>query len=198
MNRTKRKIFNKIKGRAVNRIKLIQYQIHKDLEQKTFRDIGRKILKNDPIWHFFHDGQYSLIRMQENAYRQITLEAYLKRKKIGFDKRPYEDPHELVRKYQDLFIPAFHAFTVLGLERGEGELGSLLERVSHCFLNMANCYDETGELGRLFIFRMQINFQHDARRICTDAIYNVEKMRLEKPDEFRKMFAPVPAPGRGR
>jgi hypothetical protein len=180
-------------------MKLIQYQIHKDLHQDEIRNIHNGILRYDRLWHFFHEGTYCLIRIVEDTATCAKLEKHLtKHLKVKFDKRPYEDPHELVRKYQDLFQMAFHAFTVIGLTHKEGELPSLLERFAHCFLNMSNCEDETSALARLFVFRMQINFQHQAQSIAAQTITKWEKYKRENPDEFEKMFAPVQSPKKGR
>lgn len=177
-------------------MKLVQYQIQQDLPQDEIRKIARKILRADQSWHFFHEGHYSLIRMEANWNRQATLEKHLNKAKIKFDSRPYDDPHELVRKYQDLFIPMFHAFTILGLERESGEINSLLERAIHCFCNMAGFtgLDEEIAISRVGVLRMKINNQFEAMQICQQTFTSIEKFKREKPDEFEKQFAAVPAP----
>lgn len=102
----------------------------------------------------------------------------------------------MVRKYQDLFIPVFHTFTMLGLEREDGELSSLLERFTHCFLNMSG-YDltqEVCELARLYAFRSVIAAQYNAQHVAGKVFMNIERYRKEHPDEFQKELASLPSP----
>lgn len=120
-------------------MKMLQYQIRPDFTQEQMKWVYRKFLKKDSLFHFFHEGDHCLIR---TAGVNVGLEKWLKRKKINFNCRPYEDPHSYVLRHQDIFIPMFHSFTLLGLEYGNdeklaGDWNRVYDRVTHCFCNMS-------------------------------------------------------------
>lgn len=115
---------------------LVQYQIDADLSQDELRALWRRYLRKDARWHFFHEGSYSLIRIAE---KNKGLEDWLSfKKKVKFSVGKWQDPHEHVRKYQDVFEPMFHAFSILGLVHKKDEYARLLNRVAHCFSNMCS------------------------------------------------------------
>ena len=140
-------------------IRLIQFQITPDLPQKDIRWLAKNVLARDTLWHFFHEGSYCLIRTtgdSKNLHKWLRTRG--RKGKLIYNTRPYEDPHPLVRKYQDLFIPMFHSFTLLGLEYGAGitklsELDdwySIFDRITHCYCNMSGL-DPRSEIHRMSV-----------------------------------------------
>lgn len=105
--------------------KLIKYSIH-------------PILKEDDRWHFFMEGSYFLIRCQEKFVEPILDLA--RNIKVGvIHEGEWEDPIRITQRYQDLFEPIFHNYSLLALrvEGNREEMKRVLDRVIHCFLNMA-------------------------------------------------------------
>lgn len=116
-------------------MKLVQYQIQKDLDQKTVKKIYKKFLTKDPNWHFFHEGSYCLIRTTKP---EPGMEKFLVRKcRADYTRGVWDDPHQTVRKYQDHFTIIFHGFTLLGLSYKDKDWPRLFNRVCHCFCNMS-------------------------------------------------------------
>ena len=113
---------------------LVQYQISKDIDQSDMRLIASRFFKKDKRWHFFHEGDHCLVRIER---RNKGFELYLQARNMKFTRGIWEDPHETVRKYQQYFEPIFHNFTILALRREPNEYLSLFNRVSHCFANMS-------------------------------------------------------------
>jgi len=116
--------------------------------------IYKEVLVDDDLWHFFREGDYTLIRCDEMSLGKIT--------KILEDQGimpgqititdEWIDNIEATRKYQEAFTYVFHGFSVLAMQLYEGEEHGAMEmsvnealetfvgvfdRVVHCFLNVA-------------------------------------------------------------
>lgn len=130
---------------------LVQFQIEKDLSQKQIREISKKVLFKDRYWHFLHEGvEGCLIR----TYRDNKeLHKWLQKRKLKYNTRPWVDPHQLVRKYQELFLQIFHSYTIWALFGKKKDIQSLLNRLVHCFFNMhgISSIEEAEEIGKLFV-----------------------------------------------
>ena len=114
---------------------MIQYIIKKDNSYKFMRDVYNKFLcKEKGLWHYFYEGNYMLIRLEK---RNKVLESYFIKKKVAFDFRDYSDPHQLVRKYQDIFKEILHQYSVLSMILKKDEFREGLDRIIHCFCNMS-------------------------------------------------------------
>lgn len=163
---------------------LVQYQIEKDLPQKEIKRLHRRLLRRDRRWHFFHEGSYCLIRTSKKCR---GLEKWLKGKKIKFNTRPWEDPHELVRKYQDLFEPVFHSYTILGLIGEDREFNTLVNRVVHCFINMCGApgFEECFALQRQATQAVLLYAQRCAEMMGPQ-IYEYVKTELAKDRPWEK------------
>lgn len=170
---------------------LVQYQIHKDLSQSTIYRIWRDFLKHDHRWHFFHEGNYCLIR---TAKKSKGLEKRLTRMKIKFSVRVWEDPHQTVRKYQGLFEKIFHAESILGLNRRDDEVYSILNRVSHCMINMSGVggYEGIALMAKLSAMEMMLYANHHveiAKMEIGDFLGPVMK-RIEELEKYKPKEEP--------
>ena len=136
--------------------------------------IGKRFFKKDSRWHFFHEGDYCLIRTSKKSK---DLERYLHAKEIRFTIGIWEDPHETVRKYQHLFEPMFHSFTILGLYGEDREFRAAFNRVSHCFTNMCglDSYSECVSLANRMIEQIFLATQGAAKAIAKEAVENYKK-----------------------
>lgn len=100
----------------------------------------RNIFMDDPYWHFFWEGDYTVIRHCEGRHQRIkqlvkandpggTLTVI---HKLG----GYQENIKITERYLQAFIPIFHGFSVLAMEMYNEDFISVLERINHCFLNM--------------------------------------------------------------
>lgn len=113
-----------------------------------------EVLVDDDLWHFFREGDYTLIRCDELSLGKLTkmLEDYgIMPGQINITD-VWVDNIKATRKYQEAFTYIFHGFSVLAMQLyGAEDHGALkmssnealerfigvFDRVVHCFLNMA-------------------------------------------------------------
>ena len=118
---------------------LVQYNLlkfNKSMDKAWFhiRSIYYNILLKDDKWHFFYEGDFSIIRCQRKY--KTKLEKYLNEYKIEYDfKGKWLDDHYMVVKYMEHFEPMFHAFSMLAIEMPEYDLMPVADRVVHPFFN---------------------------------------------------------------
>ncbi len=102
--------------------------------------IYEKILCKDPLWHYFYEGDYSLIRCSKKYEK--ALAKYLRENNITF-KKPivWKEGLYVTQKYQHIFKHIFHQTSVLALELFKnGDLKSYIsaaDRVIHPFFNQS-------------------------------------------------------------
>jgi hypothetical protein len=95
---------------------------NKDLKIAWFHilNIYNEVLKEDDKWHFFYEGDFSIIRCQAK-YRK-KLEQYFKTNEIDFQCRgEWKNDHWAVEKYKDYFTNMFHYFSMLAIKMHEDE-----------------------------------------------------------------------------
>lgn len=98
------------------------------------KDLHYQILKNDPEWHMFYEGQYSIIRCQFRFYKKVIR--FFKSRNIKYEYiGRWIDGSYVVRKYNKFFKPLFHMYSKLSLELDEEDLYYVSDRVCHCFFN---------------------------------------------------------------
>lgn len=139
----------------------------------------KKILYNDPDWHFFYEGETTSLRC--GAGHVSAIIAQLKRDDISYEPpQEWIEPWMLTAEFQDCFGPLFHTLSVLVMElfnrkalaAGVDDLiFGAADRVIHPFLNMATYLKhfkagaerralenwEAGVMGRLAITRAHLN-----------------------------------------
>lgn len=124
---------------SYNRIKLIEFEvsaINSDMElaAKFFKGVAQFVLHQDNYWHFFYEGEYSLIRCSEKYAPE--LEEFLKETHLPYiNKGVWVDGSKYVEKYKKMFIPILHNYTLLGLTLDEKDLFSVSDRICHSFFN---------------------------------------------------------------
>lgn len=100
----------------------------------VIRHLYYKILKNDPEWHFFYEGQYTIIRCQFRFYNKVVN--FFNDRCIKYKyKGKWVDGSYVVRKYNKFFKPLFHMYSHLSLGLNEDDLYFVSDRVIHCFFN---------------------------------------------------------------
>ena len=116
---------------------------------ELMQEIYKSILHNDSMWHFFWEGDYTVIRCQFqylSVVKQLlegwnkTLDEHSKleivEKQLG-----YQENIPVTKKYIEAYVPIFHGYSVLAMEMDNEDFIEILERNNHCFLNMVTRYD---------------------------------------------------------
>ena len=90
------------------RIELASTSVNWDLLKQLKKDV----LSNDKYWHFFWEGDYTLIRCPSRRVRKVVK--WLESRDIECTvEGPYQDNIPITRKYGDEFVPMFHVFLSL-------------------------------------------------------------------------------------
>lgn len=124
---------------SYKRIKLVEFEIsaiNSDMELATkfFKGVAQFVLHQDNHWHFFYEGEYSLIRCSEKY--ASTLEEFLKETHIPYiNKGIWIDGSKYIEKYKKMFIPILHNYTLLSLSLDENDLFLVSDRICHSFFN---------------------------------------------------------------
>lgn len=130
-------------------IKVEGFNLDEDENFRSLYEIYRDILVDDDWWHFFREGDYSLIRCEDDMVGKVTK--YLE-DNLGIMPgqieitEPWVDNIKATRTYQTEFMYMFHAFSVLAMKLLADEQGrsqeeatfstiSVFDRVVHCCLN---------------------------------------------------------------
>jgi len=98
-------------------------------------------LHKDPQWHFFFEGDYSLIRCQNRFIKPVLENLEACRLKFT-EPKPWIDNSDIVRMYQTEFIPMFHCFSEIAVKialdkvnNNRNHIVEITDRIQHCFLN---------------------------------------------------------------
>ena len=97
------------------------------------------VLKVDNRWHFFWEGRYTVIRCNPLLVPHLKelIKANDKDLEVEVVDNGYNENIETTRKYLGAIIHIFHRYSVLAMEMDNEDFVSILERINHCFLNMA-------------------------------------------------------------
>lgn len=114
------------------------------VDQKTKEDgldlmriLYRNSLNTDPLWHFFWEGDYTVIRCSPMIASEIdeTLSHY-DDFTVVWAKNGYDENIKITAKYLPAFVQIFHGFSILAMEMENEDFLRVFERINHCFLNM--------------------------------------------------------------
>ena len=102
---------------------------------ELIKELYNDILYEDDQWHFFYENFYNIIRCSKKFYPKLIKR--LKKLDIVYkEKGKWVDEQPTTKKYQDIFQPMFHTFSMMALKEYDASLiPYLYDRVSHCFLN---------------------------------------------------------------
>jgi hypothetical protein len=104
---------------------------------ELMREVYKTVLSNDYRWHFFWEGDYTVIRC--DPFYANTVDNYFSEFKdftVMWKEGGYEENIPITKKYIEAFIHVFHGYSILALEMDDDDFIGILERNNHCFLNM--------------------------------------------------------------
>jgi hypothetical protein len=97
-------------------------------------DIYQRILYKDNYWHFFYEGDYSIIRCSKKYKKNVIK--YLEHCEIEYKYMgTWNDGSKAVEEYKTRFTHLFHEFSMLAIEMKEDWFMLVADRVCHCFFN---------------------------------------------------------------
>jgi hypothetical protein len=191
-----RSFFNKEADKTLMEVEIWEYEgegINHDEDRAwaLIKELYNDILYKDDQWHFFYENFYNIIRCSKKFYPKVIKR--LKKLDIVYkEKGEWVDEQRATRKYQDIFQPMFHSFTMMALKQYHHSMvGLLYDRVSHCFLNhQYYVLDEYREFhGRQWESRL-VNEAAMGRAQYSDRLYknwiDTSKSNLESKDEIVK------------
>ena len=98
------------------------------------RALYKDILHKDPFWHFFYEGEYSIIRCSGHLTAEVC--DYLEENSVVFtEPSVWMDDSPMVRKFHTIFTVLFHSYSVLAMEYDDEEWFVTADRVIHCYMN---------------------------------------------------------------
>lgn len=104
-------------------------------------EIYNKILSKDPLWHYFYEGPYSLIRCSRKYTG--TVKKYLDKHciKYKWPVYPWREGMHVTVRYQHIYRHIFHYNSVLALEMykaGDSYRSvTAADRIIHSFFNQS-------------------------------------------------------------
>jgi len=110
---------------------------------KTFY---KEALCKDKYWHFFWEGDYTVVRCTSTSARAVEKIIKKLRKKenipLEYQDVEYKENIPATIKHLDAFISIFHGFSVIAITMEKGTIEGTMERINHCFLNMAGMTED--------------------------------------------------------
>lgn len=95
-----------------------------------------KVLHKDQNWHFFYEGEYSIIRCSQEFEEKVI--EFFEEFDIQYEFNGlWIDGSSVVCKYRKIFQPMLHCFSELAISMDEVDLLDVADRVTHCFFNHA-------------------------------------------------------------
>jgi hypothetical protein len=134
----------------ISEIKITNFNLDEDGNLSKLFRLYINVLLKDNWWHFFREGDYTLIRCTQQSVNEVTQFFHnleIDPEQLEFTE-VWKDNIPRTRKYQDEFTYMFHAFSVLSMKMYEEEIHlemddvmdnftGIFDRVVHCFLNTA-------------------------------------------------------------
>lgn len=156
--------------------------------------IYEEILRKDPLWHYFYEGDYSLIRCSKKYEKAVAK--YLRENNITFKKpKEWKEGLYVTQKYQYIFKHIFHQTSVLALELFKNEdfkfYVSAADRIIHPFFNQSLYPAKTAGLCD-HLESSDIDFQYweveAMTRLATGRSFHIGKIvgKKEERDRFTK------------
>jgi len=140
------------------------------------------ILKTDNWWHFFREGECTLIRCKFDHTQEIIrylLEVLHKGEDDINVTSPWVDNIKVTEAHQEEFMYIFHGFSELAMKILVDDknvlLDSVLDRVVHCFMNMARDTDQFKDIMPFIPGESPDNISHaqtvwESMKLCHNAI----------------------------
>ena len=100
----------------------------------VLKDVYDKILRDDPFWHFFYEGEYSIIRCS-GEFTAGVCDLLDEFSVVYTEPTVWYDSSEYVKYYHTVFTYLFHGFSVLAMEYPNEEWFVVSDRVIHCYMN---------------------------------------------------------------
>jgi len=94
----------------------------------------KEVLYEDPFWHFFYEGEYSIVRCSGELTEKVCN--FLDGHDIVYmEPNMWLDSSPTVRKFHAVFTTLFHSYSVLAMEYNDEEWFVTADRVIHCYMN---------------------------------------------------------------
>ena len=125
--------------------------------------VHKDILDDDKFWHFFNEEEEGIfLRCSKHYEKDVNI--WLSNNSYKFTEKEYKDDAHIVKLFPHYFMKIFHLNSLLAIEFYEGKfvpkydvdkkapskrqiniaksiwVGSIAERISHCFLNNLQDY----------------------------------------------------------
>ena len=105
-----------------------------ELVWSILKKLYNDILIDDPFWHFFYEGKYSIIRCSGELTEKVC--DFLDECDIVYSEPcMWYDDSGTVRGFHAVFTSLFHSFSVLAMEYNDSEWFYVADRVIHCYMN---------------------------------------------------------------
>ena len=106
-------------------------------DEKTLYRVWKRVLRHDPWWHFFYEGNYTLLRVSDPYLIEVCN--WFKMYKITYIRQGvWVDNISTTKEFQGEFKYIFHGYSELAMKSIGGtsnKMTLLLDRVVHCFMN---------------------------------------------------------------
>lgn len=155
------------------------------------RGLYNEILHKDPLWHYFYEGHYSLIRCSKKYMKSVKK--FLKKNAVEF-KEPvvWQEGFYVTKKYQHIYQHLFHYTSVLAIELDDKKDHAYYllagDRIIHPFYNQSLYPAKRAGLCER-IEKSGMNFQYweaeQMTTLATDRAYHIG--RVVGQEEMRKV-----------
>jgi len=139
--------------KPLREIKLLKFGAC-DYSWSILKTFYKEVLHKDKYWHFFWEGDYTVVRCTATSAKAIKKIIKRLRKNDGvpldYQDVEYKENIPSTIKHLDSFISIFHGFSVIAITMEKGTIEGTLERINHCFLNMI-CMTEDAKAMREFL-----------------------------------------------
>jgi hypothetical protein len=99
------------------------------------KDLYWDVFKDDENWHFFYEGEFTVIRFSYKFLKDIK--AYLNQRNVGTSiAKKWIDSSKIVEKYKEEYAKLFHVFSMFAIfVPTTEELHQVFDRIAHPFCN---------------------------------------------------------------
>ena len=105
-----------------------------ELTWSILKSLYDKILRRDPFWHFFYEGEFSIVRCSGELTKEVC--DFLDEHDIVYtEPSVWMDSSGTVRRFHTVFTTLFHSYSVLAMEYDDVEWFYVADRVIHCYMN---------------------------------------------------------------
>jgi len=105
-----------------------------ELTWSILKSLYDKILRRDPFWHFFYEGEFSIVRCSGELTKEVCN--FLDEHDVVYtEPSVWVDSSDTVKRFHTVFTTLFHSYSVLAMEYDDGEWFHVADRVIHCYMN---------------------------------------------------------------